>query len=227
MPPLAAAGAAIGGAISSAVGGLTLAGVATGATIVGTGLQLVGMATGSKTLTKIGSGMSLAGGVGQMGNLFAKTPNTTMSSLLKGSSTDDVLSSTAKGAMTSSDIVSKSPDWMNNASKLTSADKFKTSVNNMDFNPSSVATSYTPETRAILERIDNTLTRYNMPMNILGGMGEAYMTQQVMDQRERMQDKELQLARDAVTRRSGMPGQFPVAPAVTFNPDAYSGLLRS
>lgn len=223
---LKAIGTAIGSAVSSAVGGLTLAGIATGATIVGTGLQLVGMATGSKTLTKIGSGMSLAGGVGQMGNLFAKTPNTTMSSLLKGSSTDDVLSSTAKGAMTSSDIVSKSPDWIN-GSKLTSADKFKTSVNNMDFNPSSVATSYTPETRAILERIDNTLTRYNMPMNIMGGMGEAYMTQQVMDQRERMQDKELQLARDAVTRRSGMPGQFPVAPAVTFNPDAYSGLLRS
>ena len=37
----------------------------TGATIVGTGMQLYWDGTGSKTLSKIGMGMSLAGGIGQ------------------------------------------------------------------------------------------------------------------------------------------------------------------
>ena len=66
-----------------------------------------------------------------------------------------------------------------------------------------------------------------MPMNIIGGMGEAYMMKQQLDQRDRMQQRDLQFAQNAVDRRSQMPGQFQVAPSVQFNPNAYTPLLRN
>ena len=66
-----------------------------------------------------------------------------------------------------------------------------------------------------------------MPMNILGGMGEAYMTKQMIDQRDRMQKRDLQMEQNAVDRRSQMPRNFQTYPSVTFNPNSYNGLLRT
>lgn len=240
MPPLAGIGAAIGGAVSAgaaalgtAVGGLTLGGLATGASIVGTGLQLVGMATGSKTLQKIGGGMSLAGGIGQgfgaVRGAMSGTPASS-SSLLKGSNVDDVLSSNVKGALSSDDLINKSPLKGSGSVSLNSASNFNKASDAIDFNPSSIksaASSINPDTKDILQRIDNTLTRYSMPMNVIGGMGEAYMMKQTLDQRDRMQERDLAMVQNAVDRRSQMPGQFNTAPGVQFNPNAYTPLLRN
>ena len=240
MPPLAGIGAAIAGAasagaaaIGTAVGGLTLGGLATGASIVGTGLQLVGMATGSKTLQKIGGGMSLAGGIGQgfgaVRGAMSGTPASS-SSLLKGSNVDDVLSSNVKGALSSDDLINKSPLKGSGSLSLNSASNFNKASDAIDFNPDSIksaASAVNPETKDILQRIDNTLTRYSMPMNIIGGMGEAYMMKQTLDQRDRMQERDLAMVQNAVDRRSQMPGQFNTAPGVQFNPNAYTPLLRN
>lgn len=240
MPPLAGIGAAIAGAasagaaaIGTAVGGLTLGGLATGASIVGTGLQLVGMATGSKTLQKIGGGMSLVGGIGQgfgaVRGAMSGTPASS-SSLLKGSNVDDVLSSNVKGALSSDDLINKSPLKGSGSVSLNSASNFNKASDAIDFNPSSIksaASSINPDTKDILQRIDNTLTRYSMPMNVIGGMGEAYMMKQTLDQRDRMQERDLAMVQNAVDRRSQMPGQFNTAPGVQFNPNAYTPLLRN
>lgn len=240
MPPLAGIGAAIGGAVSAgaaalgtAVGGLTLGGLATGASIVGTGLQLVGMATGSKTLQKIGGGMSLVGGIGQgfgaVRGAMSGTPASS-SSLLKGSSVDDVLSSNVKGSLSSDDLINKSPLKGSGSLSLNSASNFNKASDAIDFNPSSIksaTSSINPDTKDILQRIDNTLTRYSMPMNVIGGMGEAYMMKQTLDQRDRMQQRDLAMVQNAVDRRSQMPGQFNTAPGVQFNPNAYTPLLRN
>lgn len=240
MPPVAAIGAAIGGAVSagaaavgSMVGGLTLTGLATGASIVGTGMQLIGMATGSKTLSKIGMGMSLAGGIGQgfnaiRGGLGSAAKSS--SALLGNSGVDDVLSSNVKGALSSEDIINNSPLKGSGSSSLNSASNFNKASDAIGAGADSIAagsTSYSPGTKEILQKIDNTLTRYSMPMNILGGMGEAYMMKQQLDQRDRMQQRDIQFAQNAVDRRSQMPGQFQVAPAVQFNPNAYTPLLRN
>jgi hypothetical protein len=240
MPPLAGIGAAIGGAVSAgaaalgtAVGGLTLGGLATGASIVGTGLQLVGMATGSKTLQKIGGGMSLVGGIGQgfgaVRGAMSGTPASS-SSLLKGSGVDDVLSSNVKGALSSDDLINKSPLKGSGSLSLNSASNFNKASDAIDFNPDSIksaASAVNPDTKDILQRIDNTLTRYSMPMNVIGGMGEAYMMKQQLDQRDRMQQRDLAMVQNAVDRRSQMPGQFNTAPGVQFNPNAYTPLLRN
>ena len=229
MPPLAA----VGMAAVEAVGAMTLAGLATGASIVGTGLQLVGMATGSKTLQKIGGGMSLVGGIGQgfgaVRGAMSGTPASS-SSLLKGSSVNDVLSSNVKGALSSDDLINKSPLKGSGSLSLNSASNFNKASDSIDFNQSSIksaSSSVNPETKDILQRIDNTLTRYSMPMNVIGGMGEAYMMKQTLDQRDRMQQRDLGMVQNAVDRRSQMPGQFNTAPGVQFNPNAYTPLLRN
>lgn len=243
MPPLAGIGAAIGGAVSagaaavgSMVGGLTLSGIATGASIVGTGMQLIGMATGSKTLSKIGMGMSLAGGIGQgfnavRGALIDGLGSAAKSSsaLLGNSGVDNVLSSNVKGALSSEDIINNSPLKGSGSSSLNSASNFNNASNAIGAGANDIATgsSYSPGTKEMLQRIDNTLTRYSMPMNIIGGMGEAYMMKQQLDQRDRMQQRDIQFQQNAVDRRSQVPGQFNVSPAVQFNPNAYTPLLRN
>lgn len=237
MPPV---GALIMGGIeagmgiaSTALSGLTLGGLATGASIVGTGMQLIGMATGSKTLSKIGMGMSLAGGIGQGFNAISGRLGSTAkssSALLGNSGVDDVLSSNVKGALSSEDIINNSPLKGSGSSSLTSASNFNKASDAIGAGADSIAagsTSYSPGTKEILQKIDNTLTRYSMPMNIIGGMGEAYMMKQQLDQRDRMQQRDIQFAQNAVDRRSQMPGQFQVAPAVQFNPNAYTPLLRN
>ena len=230
---IASAASAGAAAVGSAIGGLTLGGLATGASIVGTGMQLVGMATGSKTLSKIGMGMSLAGGIGQGFNAISGRLGSaakSSSALLGNSGVDDVLSSNVKGALSSEDIINNSPLKGSGSSSLTSASNFNKASDAIGAGADSIAsgsTSYSPGTKEILQKIDNTLTRYSMPMNIIGGMGEAYMMKQQLDQRDRMQQRDIQFAQNAVDRRSQMPGQFQVAPAVQFNPNAYTPLLRN
>lgn len=234
---IASAASAGAAAVGSAIGGLTLGGLATGASIVGTGMQLVGMATGSKTLQKIGMGMSLAGGIGQgvsavRGSLTSGLGSAAKSSsaLLGDSSVDNVLSSSVKGATSVSDALSKFPSEDYSGSSLTSASNFNKAANAVGSGVNDIASgssSYSPNTKEILGKIDSTLTRYSMPMNIIGGMGEAYMMKQQLDQRDRMQQRDIQFAQNAVDRRSEVPGQFQVAPAVQFNPNAYQPLLRN
>lgn len=243
MPPLAAIGAAVasgaaavggavasgaaalGGAIGSSIGGLTLSGLAAGANIVGSGLSLIGMATGNKTLSKIGMGFSIAGGIGSGLNMakdmLAPSAVRGSSSALLNSEADDLITAKTAGSTSTDDMINAKP-------KLSSApDQANIKMNPISGDPSSAVNTYSPETRSTLERINNTLTKYSMPMNILGGMGEAYMTKQMIDQRDRMQKRELQMEQNAVDRRSQMPGNFQTYPNVQFNPAAYNGLLRT
>jgi len=219
--------AAIGAVVGEAIGGMTLAGLATGASIVGTGLQLVGMATGSKTLSKVGGFMSLAGGVGMGANAISKgigaasaAESSSASALLKGSNPEDVLSSNVKGSISPKDLTS------NSVLKGSPGDISGYSPNNSYSSPTNPTAAYTPETKFTLKDIHDTLTRYSMPMNIMGGMGDAYMMKQQLDQKDRIQKRDIQFAQNAVDRRSQMPGQFPTYPSVSFNPNAYTGFLK-
>lgn len=230
MPPLVGLGvaiaegaAAVGGAVASSIGGLTLSGLATGANIVGTGLSLVGMATDNKTLSKIGMGFSVAGGIGSIGGMAKDmlAPSAVRgSSALLNSEADDLISMKTKGATSTDDMLSASP-------KLSSVQpQSDIKMNPLSADPSSSVKTYDPETVSTLKRINDTLTKYSMPMNIIGGMGEAYMMKQQLDQRDRIQQRDLQMEQNAVNRRSQMPVNLQVSPNVQFNPSAYNGLLR-
>lgn len=205
MPPLAAMGAAIGGAVSAgaaavggaisagvgaigtAVGGMTLSGLSTGLTIASTGMKLVGMATGSKTLQKIGDYGMLAGGVGSGIGAVSNLMNGANAGrgILNSSNIDKMLESpkaTKAGMRT-----------MTAANQVSSADKVAALMEDINYNPSAKPSASTkiindmstfdPEIeKSFWDRAGGTLTQYNPLMNMLGGMGDAYMQKAGMDQ---------------------------------------------
>lgn len=206
MPPVAALGAAIGGAVSAgasaiggaiaagasaagaAVGGLTLSGIATGASIVGAGLSIVGGITGNKTLQKVGMGFSAAGGIGFLANGMRGMSGV---SSLSGS-VDDALSAPLKG----SKMVDRSAElWKAPGASTVAADKsaqlwgkdMLVGSQNLPKNTTvgqqaTVGAQYDPGIeKNLFERAGNTWANYYPWMSMIGGMGEAYMMNQRMD----------------------------------------------
>lgn len=231
MPMVAAAGAAIGTAVSAgaaavgaAVGGLSAAGLASGLMIAGTGLQLVGKMTGSKTLSNIGFGFSMAGGVtglatsmtGKMAEKAAISgTNAKPTKPLSVDNIDDALSSTTKGAKSIGDLRKFEP-----AGAMTqSADKTMQSINNLNETPSlnlgqSAAIANELEDRVkYLERSGATLRKYDTMANVMMGMGSAYMQNTSLEAQKDMFDKRLEFDREQVARTERNYG----APSTPYN----------
>lgn len=225
MPPAIAA-------IGPMVAGMTLEGLAIGATIVGTGAKLVGMATGSKTLQKIGDGFSMAGGVGlgvssvrgmssmsSLGKTVTGTGST--KGLLETNNMDDILAAPNKARAAEEGLNTFSP--AKNA--MSSADKFKQSAANIG----ETAPSFDPELeKSFFQRANNTLTQYNPMMNIMGGMGEAYMVNQNMNLQQDMNNKRVGIDQqliDRVNKNNGTVSNVNPAFDIGRNTNAYTGLL--
>lgn len=234
MPPLAALGAAAAGAAAA----VTLEGLAIGATIVGTGMKLVGMATGSKTMQKIGDDFSIAGGVGMAGSMLqgGKLGSVTggaskTKGLLQTDNIDDILSAQTKGAknissMTINGPQSSSMDAFNRSSNSIGMDN-KVS-GNLGINNSAGALNLDLE-KSFWQRANNTLTPYNPMLNIAGGMGDAYMINERMDLDRELLDKRLgfeQQLVDRVNTNNGTPININPSLNLNRNTGAYSGLLR-
>lgn len=234
-PPIAALGASIATAATAAASAVTLTGLATGAAIVGTGFQLVGMATGSKTLQKIGTGFSIASGVGFAANgarsLMGASSVTGTASRSKGllntDNIDDMLSTPIKGKNTqglrtfdTQGGMTKSMDSFKNDSKLIGSGS---AIGKTD-------TSFDPELeKSYFQRANETLTKYNPMMNMLGGMGEAYMINESMDLRRGLLDKQLDFDQqniDRINRNNGTPLNLDPSIGLTRNTNAYAPLLR-
>lgn len=225
MPPVMAA---IPAAVAAA-GAITLEGLAVGATIVGTGAKLVGMATGSKTLQKIGDGFSMAGGLGLAGSSLSgasKASSVTGTAskskgLLQTDNIDDALSAPNKARAAEEGLSTFTPG----KTGMSSADSFKQSAANIG----TTAPSFDPELeKGYLQRANETLTKYNPLMNIAGGMGEAYMMNQRMDLEKDLLDKRLNFDQqlvDRVKNNNGTPSNFNPAFEVGRNTQAYTGLL--
>lgn len=226
MPPVMAA---IPAAVAAA-GAITLEGLAVGATIVGTGAKLVGMATGSKTLQKIGDGFSMAGGLGLAANsasgLMSKSGSVTGTAskskgLLQTDNIDDALSAPNKARAAEEGLSTFTPG----KTGISSADSFRQSAANIG----TTAPSFDPELeKGYLQRANETLTKYNPLMNIAGGMGEAYMMNQRMDLEKDLLDKRLNFDQqlvDRVNKNNGTPSNFNPAFEVGRNTQAYTGLL--
>ncbi len=194
---LAPIGAAIGAAASAgaaAIGGLTLSGLATGASVLGAGLSIVGGITGNKTLQKVGMGFGIAGGAGLAANWVRGATSITggiskSSGLLNADNIDDILSKPLKGSKipgTNKNGFTK-VDFANNGSALTAADSFKSNANkvgsNFDFDPE--------VEKSFWERANQTLTKYDPMMNIMGGMGQAYLMNEQMGLQKELLDKRL------------------------------------
>lgn len=222
--------AALAAPIMAAASTVTLSGLAMGATIVGTGMQLVGMATGSKTLQKIGTGFSMAGGVGLaaggISNMMSASSAATGATKSRGLlSVADDLATPLNGRAKDAGLAT-----FNRANPQTSSmDDFIDGSNKIGGKVDKSSLGFDPELeKNFFQRAGNTLTQYNPMMNVLGGMGEAYMMNERMDLERELTDKRVNIDQqriDMINRNNvplpdqGQPIQF------SRNMNAYTGLL--
>ena len=226
--------AAIGTAIASAMPAtITLAGLAQGAMIVGTGMSVIGGITGNKTLTKIGMGIGLAGGVGSIASSMrsASTVGSSLASADKGLlAADGIKSAISEPTKGVGSKTFGSELW--SSTTTSPADAFNKGSANID--GLSVTGAFDPQLeKTFFQRANETLTKYNTPLNIAGGMGQAYMQGEQMDLHRDLLDKRLNFDQQLVDRVKVNNGTVleGVNPSISAantgrNTTAYSGILR-
>lgn len=221
----------------AAVQGATLSGLATGATIVGTGLSLVGAATGNSTLTKIGAGIGLAGGAGMlaggMRGIKSASGITGSASKTKGllqtDNIDDILSASSKGlyqtpARTRGAVASPLNNFtqpnLSNPAVTGSMDAF-----NLASGKIGTAGGFDPELeKSYFQRAGDTLTKYDSTLGALGGMGNAYMMNERFDLEKDLLDKRLAFEQQEFNRTSRNTGT-PIG--LTYTPNNYQRNLHA
>lgn len=217
---VAGAAGAAGGLAALSLGGA----LALGATVVGAGLSLAGQVSGSKTLKKVGLGLSLAGGVGT----FAATRTSGAAGVgstasnarnLDPTDIDALRNSTTAGT---TDVIAKNvfntADAVKNTT-LNSADSFGQSVAS---NPG--LSNFRPD-KSILERINGNINKYNGILNVAGGAADAVIGNQLISSRTKTANKDRDFAREVSDRNyEGTAGALPER-QVSFNPTSQA-LLR-
>ena len=243
----AASASAAGAAAMTALGGLTLTGLATGATIVGTGMQVVSAITGNKTLGKIGLGFSVAGGLGMGASALSGMSNASRAASVTGnvSKTGGLLSSAddIATAGTSAKAASEGLKTFSASKGTSSADKFKASANSIGSGSVSGSSALNPGTqmfdpeleKSYFQRANMTLTQYNPMMNMLGGMGEAYMMNERMDMEKGIADKRIGIdqqaldlqkqKQDFMIKNNSAPSLINPTLNLARDTSAYTGLL--
>lgn len=224
---VAAGSVAAGGGIAAVSAGImagSLSAIAIGVSVVGSALSLVGQMTGSKTLGKIGLGLSVAGGVGSFAargasaaSLAANTEGAVAARASDLSTTEGLLASKTRGMK---DVIAnnafKAFNPSNNSSMLDSASSFKDGVGTIG--------NYANEP-SVFERFNSSMTKYNGAMNIAGGVGDAYMKNQQTAAYINQQNKDREFEREVSDRNyAGTAGSMPQR-NVSFNPTSQS-LLR-
>lgn len=225
MPAIAAVGASIAAGASTAmaaVGSIGLAGLAQGAMIVGTGMSVIGGITGNKTLTKIGMGIGLAGGVGSIVNGMRgmSAMSTGSKGMLAADGIETALSAPTKG----SGLKTFDPQMSNKSSPVDAFNKGSAAIDG----------TFDPEfEKSYFQRANDTLTKYNTALNIAGGMGQAYMQGEQMDLQKDLLDKRLAFDQQLVDRVATNNGTVlqGINPSISAantgrNSTAYSGMLR-
>lgn len=224
MPIPAAIGAFIMETAIPAITAIGLEGLATGAAIVGTGMSVVGEMTGNKTLSKIGMGIGLAGGVGMLANGMRSASSVGASALggekglLAADGIESALAAPTKGIGSSK---FGSELW-----PASTATEGSTAIKGAVFDPELEKT--------YLQRARDTLTKYNTALNVAGGMGQAYMQGQQMELQKDLLDKRLNFDQQLIDRVNTNNGTVltGINPSIssantTRNPNAYAGILRT
>lgn len=202
MPPLAGVAAAIATSV-------TAAGVMSGLMIVGTGLQLAGKITGSKTLGNIGLGMSMAGGIGKLGQ-----------SIGGATVAADTASKAAESGI--SQTLSKNTNKMGLKDPFNNLDKTSDVSDTFKGNMSKIGkdTGLKQEGGSMFSDMKDSLMRYDRTANVLGGVADAYMQTRGIEAQKDMQTERLDQERDFRNEdRANLNAgsQFAVKPGIKYN----------
>lgn len=181
-------------------------------------MTAVGAITGNKTISKIGMGIGLAGGIGSIANgMRAAAPaiGGNSSSLLKVDNIDAALSSSVPGSKAGWSLP-------NNAGKSVGASSI-VGGDGSTFDPASIDIN-----KSYLDRASSTLTKYSTLANIAGGMGEAYMANEQNQVRKDLLDKQINFEQRNLDWQHNNNSVPLAAPALTAQrkPNAYAPLLR-
>ncbi len=175
----------------------------------------IGAITGNKTISKIGMGIGLAGGVGSIANsMRAAAPaiGGANSSLLAVDNIDVALSSGVPGSKAGWSLPANAGKSVGSSSMLGSIP-----------DPTGIGldTGY-------LDRASSTLTKYSTLANIAGGMGEAYMVNEQNQVRKDLLDKQINFEQRNLDWQHNNNSVPLTAPALTAQrkPNAYAPLLR-
>ena len=228
MPAFGAIAAFVMETAIPAISSIGLAGLAQGAMIVGTGMSIVGEMTGNKTLSKIGMGIGLAGGVGSIANSMRSASSVGSSALgaEKGLLAADGIESALSAPTKGTSLKTFDPQMTNKSAPMDAFNKGSAAIDGGGFDPQLEKTYF--------QRANDTLTKYNTAINIAGGMGQAYMQGQQMELQKDLLDKRLAFDQQLVDRvkvNNGtvLQGINPAMSAANTgrDPTAYSGMLRA
>lgn len=223
MPPFGAIAAFVMETAIPAISSIGLAGLAQGAMIVGTGMSIVGEMTGNKTLSKIGMGIGLAGGVGSITNsMRGASALGAEKGLLAADGIESALSAPTKG----SSLKTFDAQVTNKSAPMDAFNKGSDAIDGSAFDPELEKTYF--------QRANDTLTKYNTALNVAGGMGQAYMQGQQMELQKDLLDKRLNFDQQLVDRVKVNNGTVlqGINPSISAantgrDPTAYSGILRA
>lgn len=197
MPPVAA----LAGAVTAGTAAISALTITEGLMLAGTAFNLLGSATGSKALSSIGTGMTIAGGVTGIakGINAAKTTisgtNASTTKLLDVDQMDNILGETTKGAKTIDNMKTFEPAGV----MKSSTDSFSKSAGTIGQGVDAGMGSVVNE-QSWLQRAGNTLMQPNTTANVLMGMGNAYMQTRGIQAQEDINDKRLGFDREQVER---------------------------
>lgn len=191
---------------TAAVAAISTIGLAQGMMLVGTALSFAGQMTGSKTLTNIGVGFSMAGGISGLASSAINRgsqqavsgSNSKSTSLLETDTIDSTLAGTTKGSKTMSDLQTFTPE----KPMSQSVDAFNDSASKIGGSPFSDST----QEASFLNRAGATLRKYDTAANVLMGMGDAYMQTRGTQAQEDMLDKRLEFEQKEIDRKTATYG---------------------
>lgn len=198
---------AAGAIAASLAASVTVSGVMTGLMVAGTAMTVIGKATGSKTLSKLGMGLGLAGGVGSLASSLSGGLNATTGGAAIANSADDAVES-------ASSLTRKRNNSLFDMTKDTKVQNTKLA---------SQSDNLKVDGGGFFSDAKDKLMKYDMAANVLGGMGQAYMDNQALEQREKMQKRELdQVERFRQEDRDNLNsfGAYTPAKKLQYNPNA-------
>jgi len=229
-PPIAIAAAAVGSAVSAGVAavgtglaaagaavGVTggLASVATGAMLVGSATQLVGAVTGSKTLSKIGGFMSMAGGVGSLAGMAGGAAQAAQAAggaaKAAGANSQYGLNMGNKFAAQQGAPIGLLGGGTGNVSMPTIAGMPQITAEQVaqaaaptagQQGSSPSAAVFVFPSKNPLTRAEELLTKYDRTADILGGMADAYMDNSARKSaiKERQKDRDFEATQNQIDR---------------------------
>jgi hypothetical protein len=197
MPPVAAIAVPL---VMSA----TVAGVATGALVVGAGLTIASKITGSKLMGKIGMGLTMAGGIGGLAAGAAGVGSMTLGEIGGQAATGAIgMGETAASSVMSAEALGIGGAAESGAGALANTGKALGTLNK-----TKTAAEQASDAMPMFGGESDSMKRYDMAANILGGIAQGSDDEADRRQAMKLQDDRQAFEQKEINRRARNLSEF-------------------